>query len=88
MLKTRRPSIVPEKDIDHAIRAAELTRKAEVLADAWIKHLYTPAEGTGEAYVNARADVVRMFYPEYDGRVPERKERANVLRKPELPITT
>jgi hypothetical protein len=44
-------------------------------ADAWMAHLKTPGLGTVERYVNARAALVRVFYPDYDGRVPERKVR-------------
>ena len=66
---------IPRKDLSCAIDNDVLTSKAESLADAWIKHLYSPGKDTVEAYVNARADVVRTFYPQYDGRVPERKKR-------------
>ena len=70
---------IPQKNLAHAIdNEAVLTNRAEILADAWITHLYTTGKGTVEAYVNARADVVQMFYPEYDGRVPKRK----AIRKP------
>ena len=53
----------------------EALKKAQILADAWIEHLYTPRPGTVEVYVNARSDVVRIFYPDYDGRVPEKKAK-------------
>ncbi len=68
----------PTKDLDHAIRnEAQVTDRAELFADLWIDHVYEP-DGLGPkavAMVNARADLVQMFYPAYDGRVPERKKR-------------
>lgn len=35
------------------------------LAIAWLRHLYTPAKGTVEAYVNARSALVYACFPEF-----------------------
>lgn len=53
---------------------------AERLADAWVTHVWNPnANTTCLAYVDARKELVRLFYPGYElqenGDRPKRKRK-------------